>query len=118
MKILYAEDHESMRNTTLRLLERHDHIVEAVHDGRQLLEKFDPGKYDVVITDNRMPWKSGVQVLQEIRRRPGLEKYPIVVVSGDDDVAEVVQSLGGQFFLKAYMWPGLHIFLERLASRA
>ena len=66
-KLLIVEDDEG----TCRLLERllsETHEVETVLDGREALERFEPGQYDVVLIDLGMPGLAGDQVAQEMMR--------------------------------------------------
>ncbi len=49
--------------------EREGHEVDAAIDGREALERFEEGGFDLVVTDLAMPNLGGLEVVQEIRRR-------------------------------------------------
>jgi two-component system, cell cycle sensor histidine kinase and response regulator CckA len=64
-KILIVDDDEAICSLLLRLLGEY-HQAEAVTDGRQALERFAPGKYDVVMIDLGMSEMPGNQVAREM----------------------------------------------------
>jgi PAS domain S-box-containing protein len=72
-KILVVDDDKAVRSLLSRLLgERHE--VEVVVDGREALNRYAPGKYDVVMIDLGMSWMSGDQLLERIK-----ESDPLVI---------------------------------------
>ena len=66
-KILVIDDDEGIGALLARLLGE-KHAVDTVVDGREALEQFAPGKYDVVLIDMGMPGMAGNQVAQEMMR--------------------------------------------------
>jgi len=82
LKILVAEDNVFTATQYLRVLEKSGHSVTVTKDGQECLQKYaeELGKkefetlenpFDVVLLDNNMPKKSGVEVAKEI-----LDKRP------------------------------------------
>jgi PAS domain S-box-containing protein len=81
-KILYIDDEEALVFLTVRFLERMGYRVEGYTLPAEGLKAFReaPQTFDLVITDNNMPWMSGLDVGAEILRiRPDT---PVVLVSG------------------------------------
>lgn len=80
-KILVVDDERSVRNTVKELLELESHSVDVAEDGEmayQMVEK--SPKYDLVITDVKMPNMDGSELLTKIK-----ENYPaitVMVISG------------------------------------
>lgn len=66
-KILIAEDDRSNRATLLELLDTMGYEVNAVADGQQAIQAFANDKYDLVITDLRMPHLDGLELLKLIK---------------------------------------------------
>lgn len=101
LRILVAEDNKTYRETLEAMLDRRGHMVEAVEDGQQLLEKLaSGGRYDVVITDNDMPVMTGIQALRRIRANG--QDIPVIVhttVKGEAVKADIEMS-GGVFLSK------------------
>lgn len=74
-RLLLVEDDDSLREVMSSNLTDAGYEVVAASGGRASLELFDPGTIDVVITDLRMPGMSGLELLDELRKRD-----PAVVV--------------------------------------
>jgi len=67
LKLLYVEDDEIARTSTLSVLEEFfDDIVVAV-DGQDGIEKYRQGCFDIIITDINMPRLSGLDMIEQIR---------------------------------------------------
>jgi len=65
--ILVADDNEINRLLLTYILERQHAHVETANDGQQAAEMAKKRKYDLMLFDLRMPFKSGDQVLEGIR---------------------------------------------------
>lgn len=83
LNILIAEDNAFTVSQYTKILEKNGHSVTVARDGLECLEKYtselgktefeslDKNPFDVVLLDNNMPKKSGVEVAKEI-----LDKRP------------------------------------------
>lgn len=116
LKIAYAEDDGLFRRHLVAILEREGHTVDAVANGWALIEMLSVETiqarvYDVVITDNRMPIKFGMDALEHIRKWASAEKLPVILHSNDDMIEKQVSELGGVFLLKSI---GEHLVLREL----
>lgn len=67
-KILIAEDDPTMRKLMELLLVRQGYDVTAVEDGRQALLLLQQEKFDLVISDIIMPFVSGLELLNSMRK--------------------------------------------------
>ena len=65
-KVLVVDDDEAICSLLSRLLGE-QHEVEAVNNGRQALDRFAPGKYDVIMIDLGMSGMSGDQLVKQIK---------------------------------------------------
>ena len=80
--ILIVEDDDPIRALFGDLVSALGHRADLASDGTEALAMFDPDRHDVVITDLIMPGLTGLDVIQELRRRrPDTE---IIVISGSD----------------------------------
>lgn len=68
VKVLIAEDDESIRETTSKYLKKHGFMVQAVGDGEECLQAFEKFYPHIVILDIMLPSKDGYQVCKEIRK--------------------------------------------------
>ncbi len=81
LRIIIADDHSVVRKGLKQILSEafQSAYIEEVGDAEDLLKKVIREKWDVVITDILMPGKSGLDVLQQIRKdHPQL---PLLVLS-------------------------------------
>jgi len=88
-KILIVDDEEVMRDFLFDVLESFD--VEKACDGDEAIAKLKGNKYDLIITDMKMPGASGEEVVRFAR-----EKYPdskIIIISGYSTLFSVSNAL-------------------------
>jgi two-component system response regulator PilR (NtrC family) len=79
-KVLIVDDNDQMSSLLADILELFDYQSRQAKDGEEALKRLEEEKYDLVITDLRMPRMSGTDLLKVIKKsHPGL---PVVVVSG------------------------------------
>lgn len=81
-----------------------DKIILHVHkNGEKLIENIKKIKAanGVAFLDINMPFKSGFQLLEEIRKEAGLEKFPVIMysTSSNPDNIEKSRSLGANFYV-------------------
>ena len=92
-RILLAEDEDSLRELVVRALVQDGHEVVSNCDGAAALEALsrDGGKYDLLLTDIRMPIMDGIALaLAAGRDYPGL---PILLMTGYADQRERASGL-------------------------
>lgn len=79
-RILLIEDDDDLRGVIAQSLALAGHEVFQAAEGRQGLELFHAGSFDLVLTDLVMPGKEGVETIIELHReKPGLK---IIAMSG------------------------------------
>ena len=67
LKLLYVEDDEYARSTTLQLLKNFFKDISIAVDGSDGLDKFLTQKFDLIISDINMPNLNGMDMLKVIR---------------------------------------------------
>jgi signal transduction histidine kinase/ActR/RegA family two-component response regulator len=81
-KILLAEDNPIHQAVSQTMLKQLGYDVTVVSNGRELVDRFEPGKYVAVITDGRMPSMDGYEACKEIRKREqGLSRTPVIALT-------------------------------------
>jgi DNA-binding response OmpR family regulator len=118
MKILLAEDDDSLRNTFVRMLVALGHEVEAFPNGAKICEALDRDvAADLVWTDLAMPEGDGLSVIRRARKRlPGVQ---ILVVSGHADGEHVLQALresADHFLAKPVEMADFYAVVRRVAD--
>lgn len=83
LRVLLAEDTESIRILIEHCLSRAGHGVESVCDGGAAVEKFAPGAFDVVVLDMRMPVLDGYAAARKIRQieQDGKVRTPVAIIA-------------------------------------
>lgn len=69
MRILLAEDEETIAKALKVMLEKNKYTVDLVDNGADALDYICEGAYDALVLDIMMPEMDGIQVLKEARRR-------------------------------------------------
>jgi two-component system invasion response regulator UvrY len=81
LRILIADDHEIVRKGLVKVLEEafQPIKVDEASNGQEAVSKVLKSEYGVVVLDLKMPGKSGLDVLKEIKQhRP---KLPVLILS-------------------------------------
>jgi len=95
-RILIADDHEVVRRGLGQILAEAfpDLVLGAAEDGPQTLQATEKERWDVVLLDINMPGRSGLDVLQDLRRQH--PEMPVVVLSAfpEEDYALRAFKLG------------------------
>jgi CheY-like chemotaxis protein len=85
--ILVIDDDHDVREIISQILADLDYEVKSAHNGKTGIELFNSArKFDLVITDIRMPGMSGNEVAEYIRRSDKSDT-PIVAITGYIDEA-------------------------------
>ncbi len=88
IKVLLCEDNPINTEIMTMLLDTQDVTVVCVEDGQQGVERFansDPGEFDLILMDSRMPVMDGFAATKAIRAmsRDDARTVPIIAASGD-----------------------------------
>ncbi|QZY54001.1 sigma-54-dependent transcriptional regulator [Crassaminicella profunda] len=67
-KILVADDEEYIVRVIREELKSEGYEVDVAYNGEQVYTKLEKKKYDLAIIDNRMPKKTGMDVLKDIKK--------------------------------------------------
>src|SRR5690348_15406126 len=79
-RILLVDDNVSGSNARKTVLEEIGHKISVASSGADALEQFSKQKYDLVVTDYKMPRMDGLELIVRLRKQePGIA---IILVSG------------------------------------
>ncbi len=87
LRVLLAEDEPVLREIEVEYLTSDGHTVETASNGREALEKFLTGSFDLVVADQAMPEMNGDQLATAIKRAS--PRMPVIMVTGFGDMLEV-----------------------------
>ncbi|MBX9906393.1 response regulator [Patescibacteria group bacterium] len=103
-RILLVEDERFLRSMYTMLLEGAGYEVFSAVNGEEAEEKLELGSFDLILSDNNMPFKDGVDVLRALRAAGNA--IPFILMSGrpwlDDGTGleDLCASHGAQFIQK------------------
>lgn len=91
MRILIIEDEKRLRELVQKSLETECYVVDAAKDGEEGCQMALHHDYDLVILDNMLPKKSGLEVCREVRLRG--KTMPIIMLSVQSETVTKVELL-------------------------
>ncbi len=89
--ILLIEDNERMAQVLARHMEMEGHAVVLAADGEKGIEEFRRQKVDLVLTDLKLPGKSGLEVLQAVKDEHPM--VPVVVMTAHGTIETAVKAV-------------------------
>lgn len=89
--ILIVDDEPSIRLTLSEFLKEDGHDVLVAQDAIVALSLMNNVSIDVVVTDVIMPKMSGIELLEEIRRK--FENIPAIVITGEPNVNSAAKAV-------------------------
>jgi len=121
LRLLLAEDNDINRMLITAMMTRIGHRIDAVNDGRAVLDAVKAADYDVLILDMEMPVLDGRSAARAIRRMDGaVARIPIVGLSADalPEHRDGHMAAGLDAYLtKPIDWEQLNAVLVDLATR-
>jgi CheY-like chemotaxis protein len=85
-RILVADDQQEVRDTIKLLLRLDDHTVAEAANGREALEMFEQGRFDLVITDYAMPEMRGDELAANVKNLA--PSQPILMLTGSVELLD------------------------------
>src|SRR4029078_7862935 len=86
-RILVVDDEESLRHMLQVFLTREGYEVVSVGNAPSALAEIEQHDYDCVVTDVRMPKVSGLDLLDQLARRPRAPTVTVMSADGANDPA-------------------------------
>jgi DNA-binding response OmpR family regulator len=100
--ILIVEDSENISESLAFLMRKFFEVVEIAENGREGLEKFEKGKFDIIITDLRMPYINGVEMIKEIKK---IDENQIIIITTAFEDEEGVEALDANQDITLFVKP-------------
>jgi DNA-binding NtrC family response regulator len=90
-RILIVDDEVPIRRTLRDILEFEGYDVDEASDGLECIAKVQKEKYDVVITDIKMPKMDGIEALERLQILS--PETPVIMVSGHGTIDTAVEAV-------------------------
>ena len=117
-RILVVDDEESICRSLQRYLTRLGHRVDTANSVPEALKHVVPGRFDLVLTDLRLPGPSGLDLLVEVRSRsPGTR---MILMSANADLPSAAAAIDqgiDQLMLKPFELEDLAVRVEQSLAR-
>ncbi|MFH1699701.1 MAG: sigma-54 dependent transcriptional regulator [Candidatus Zixiibacteriota bacterium] len=91
MRILFADDDKSVRRVIQFKLEKQGHTVMAVEDGLKALDALKSQRFDLLLSDIRMPGLDGLQLLGQAKKI--LPDLKTILITAHGEVSQAVQAV-------------------------
>ncbi|MBW2568184.1 MAG: sigma-54-dependent Fis family transcriptional regulator [Deltaproteobacteria bacterium] len=115
--ILIVDDEPSMRIALSESLKSCGYKVEVSGSGVNALEKFQEDKFEVVITDMRMPGMNGMDVLRGIKKVSS--KTPVIVITAYGTINTAVEAMkegASDFLMKPFSIDHLELLVKKVVA--
>lgn len=113
-KILVVEDNDVLRGSVVQALVENGHNVSEVGDGEEATERLQEESYDVVLTDMRMPKKSGLEVLRFAKQVNDLTVAIVMTAFGTiESAVEAMKSGAYDYIQKPFELEELEVKINR-----
>jgi DNA-binding NtrC family response regulator len=89
--LLLVEDKNELRAMLRKALERNGHSVDEASDGSAAIQKLRNKRYQMVLTDLKMPGASGLDVLRESKQADAT--IPVILLTAFGSVDEAVSAM-------------------------
>lgn len=113
-RLLIAEDEERMRRLLAMLLANANHEIDTAADGREAWDKIQAAPPDVLITDLRMPHKTGLELIGDVRAAdPDLPIIVITAFGSIDSAVEAMRAGASDYITKPFEEARIKLAIER-----
>ncbi|SEP97761.1 two-component system, chemotaxis family, sensor kinase CheA [Treponema bryantii] len=99
--VLVVDDSHTTRHIEQIILEAENYNVSTAVDGIDALEKMKQHKFDLVVTDVKMPRMDGFVLLHNMRHKEEFKNIPVIMVSSvfESDTLDKAKNLGAQGYI-------------------
>jgi DNA-binding response OmpR family regulator len=118
MRVLVAEDDTALRSVLERGLREDGYAVDAVPDGDQAVAYLRAYDYEVAILDWRMPLRTGIEIVSDMRRQG--DRTPVLILTARDATEDRVTGLNlgaDDYLVKPFEFSELLARLRALQRR-
>lgn len=94
-KALVVDDSRAVRMILARTLRELGYEIGEASDGKEALAVLDkePDRYKLVLVDWNMPVMNGLELLEELRRRPQYASILVVMVTTETELGHMARAL-------------------------
>jgi len=120
IRILLAEDNDSVALATTRYLELSNYRVHRVIDGEEAVSAAKEHSPDIILMDIQMPKVDGLEATKRLRKNSATEQTPIIALTGlamEDDSSRCLSAGADDYLSKPFRMQNLVKLIEDLLAR-
>jgi CheY-like chemotaxis protein len=92
--VAYIEDDPDMIDLVSIILRKHGYQVTGFTESREIIERLEELKPELILLDLMMPHVDGLEVYREIKSREGISKVPVIIISAMKRAVEEIEREG------------------------
>jgi DNA-binding NtrC family response regulator len=115
--ILIVDDDDAMRLALSESLESCGYDISAAENGNKALNLFNKRKFDLVVTDMKMPEMSGIEVLQGVKKLA--PNIPVILITAYGTVNTAVEAMkegAAEFIMKPFSLDDLEAVVKNVLN--
>ena len=94
IKILWVDDEIDLLKPHILFLEKKDYEVTTCNNGRDAIDIFEDGDFDIVFLDENMPGMSGLETLSEIKEKK--TSTPVIMITKSEEEYIMEEAIGSK----------------------
>ena len=94
IKILWVDDEIDLLKPHILFLEKKDYHVTTCNNGRDAIDVFEAGDFDIVFLDENMPGMSGLETLSEIKEKKS--STPVIMITKSEEEYIMEEAIGSK----------------------
>ena len=98
-RILIVDDDKGQRDIVSKILQTEGHVLFEAENAAEALLKADEQQPDVILTDLKMPGKSGLAIVEAVSKKPFPPEVVVVTAFGSVDSAVKAMQMGAYSYL-------------------
>jgi DNA-binding NtrC family response regulator len=118
LQIMIVEDSKPLREMLVHVLKDDGNIVDSARDGKEALEKYYGGAYDLIITDLNMPEMTGIELIKRIRELDELVEFIIITAYASLETAvEAIKAGAYDYIIKPFKLEELKVVVRNVGDK-
>lgn len=94
IKILWVDDEIDLLKPHILFLEKKNYHVTTCNNGRDAVDVFEEGNFDIVFLDENMPGMSGLETLAEIKEKKS--STPVIMITKSEEEYIMEEAIGSK----------------------
>ena len=94
IKILWVDDEIDLLKPHILFLEKKNYNVTTCNNGRDAVDVFEEGDFDIVFLDENMPGMSGLETLSEIKEKKS--STPVIMITKSEEEYIMEEAIGSK----------------------